>query len=119
MAEYTFHICNKGQHSHFIIGEKLEPMEGGETAVIINEKRELVGIVRLSDGISIVRAEMIQTRGYLDVVSSILEDAIIIRDDDGMGLAVGKKLLPLRGKYILLTVEELPAPKGDIPVTWT
>lgn len=57
MAEYTWHICNKGSHTHLIIGEKLEPMEGGEAAVIINEKRELVGIVRLSEGISIVRAE--------------------------------------------------------------
>lgn len=57
MAEYTFHICHNGQHTHFILGERLEPMEGGETAVVIDESKNVVGMVRLSDGVSVVRAE--------------------------------------------------------------
>lgn len=57
MADYTFHICLKGQHTHLIIGHRIEPMEGGETVVVLDDTNAIVGIVRLSESISIVRAE--------------------------------------------------------------
>lgn len=57
MAEYTFHICDKGQHTHFIIGHSVEPMATGETMVVLDDKKTVVGVVRLAEGMSIVRAE--------------------------------------------------------------
>lgn len=53
---YTYHILKDGQHTHFVIGERLEPMEGGETAVITDSKG-IVAMIRLGNGVSIVRAE--------------------------------------------------------------
>jgi hypothetical protein len=50
---------------------------------------------------------------YLDVDDkhpALFGDAILPRDDDGMGFALG--LEELRGKWVRITIEVVPSPEG-------
>lgn len=56
------------------------------------------------------------THAYLDVNDQnpdLWGDAILLRDDDGMGFALG--LEKLRGKFVKITIEEAEPPVGYQP----
>ena len=54
--EYTYHICYKGASTHFVVGSTLEQADSGDV-IISDKEEEIVGIIYMSEGISIVRAE--------------------------------------------------------------
>lgn len=52
-----------------------------------------------------------QCNAFLDVNDkhpALFGDAILLRDDDGMGFALG--LARWRGEYVRITIERVPAP---------